>query len=205
MKKQILTILLLSVFTLISHAQKIELTPFAGYTFADKIPIELGEAKIYGGFTWGGIFAVKIAKYSFLELNYTRVDAKATAYSDLPGFIDVEDKVSVNYILAGINKTFPVLKKGVVFVGINLGSCILASKTDKFTTMTKFSIGISSGIKYPINKKLALRVQAFLNTPVTDEGETIWWSSGNGVTAGSTSYFPLTQFGLTGGAVINLK
>ena len=91
------------------------------------------------------------------------------------------------------------------FAGINLGSGIVASKDDKFSTMTKFVIGVDAGIKYSFSEKFGVRVQAFLNTPVTDEGETIWWSSGTGTTAGSTSYFPLTQFGVTAGLIYYLK
>ena len=204
LKKIILLGCFIFAITLVSRAQRFELTPFGGYTFADKIPIELGEATIKGGITYGGIFSFDFKKRNTFEIIFSRMDATATAYSDVPGFIDMTDQVDVNYILAGIKWRFPINKQALFFAGINLGPGIIASKDDKFTTMTKFAIGVDAGIKYSLSEKLGLRFQAFLNTPVTDEGETIWWSSGTGTTAGSTSYFPLTQFGLTAGLVFHI-
>ena len=201
-------IIVIAIFSFIAAssvmAQQLELFVHSGYTFGDKFPLSGGRGKIYDGHTYGGLFSVEISDFYAIELAYSRQDSRVLAISDYLG-LDVDEKVSVNYILAGGNRLMKVNEKVTLFSGLKLGAVIIASKKDAFDNVTKFAVGLNAGAKYFMTEKLGLRVQANLNFPVTDVGGSLWWSPGSGLDAGVSSYTPVLQFGFTGGLVFKIK
>jgi hypothetical protein len=111
---------LMIALTTTSTAQQIEISPFAGYTFADIFTITGGTAHIGDGFTYGGSVAVTAGKRYFVELSYLRTDMILSAYSSYAS-VDVEDAVSSNYIMVGGNRLFTTTGKVVPYAGISIG------------------------------------------------------------------------------------
>lgn len=201
-------VIVIAIFSFIAAssvmAQQLELFVHSGYTFGDKFPLSGGRGKIYDGHTYGGLLSVDISDFYAIELAYSRQDSRVLAISDYLG-LDVDEKVSVNYILAGGNRLMKVNEKVTLFSGLKLGAVIIASKKDAFDNVTKFAVGLNAGAKYFMTEKLGLRVQANLNFPVTDVGGSLWWSPGGGLDAGVSSYTPVLQFSFTGGLVFKIK
>lgn len=205
MKKLFLLATVLFATCTISWAQGLQLYPFAGYTFADRFPISGGTARIGDGFTYGGALAFVVSDYYAVELKYSRMDADVSAYSPYNNIDIYGEPVSLNYILLGGSKLFPVSEEAILFSGLNLGVGIMGSKDDTFNTITKFAAGINAGVKYFFTKSAGIRLQANLDFPVTDVGGSLWWSPGSGTQVGVSSYVPFLQFGFTGGLVLKLK
>lgn len=202
MRKFFLLSTLLLLTSMLSMAQSIQFTPFAGYTFADKFNIGGGTARIGDGFAYGGILSLFAGKYNALDLTYSRQGATGSAYSTYQN-INVSGPVNVNYIFAGGTRHIPISDEAMFFTGLNLGVGFLSS--DGFKSVTKFAAGMNGGIKYFLNDRIGLRLQANLNFPVTDLGASFWWDPSSGTSVGVTSYVPVLQFGFTGGLIFKLK
>jgi len=97
-----------------------ELTPFGGYTFADKFNIDQGTASISDGFTYGATVSMITDKVNALEFTYSRLEAHVSAFSEYHG-IDMNSPVGLNYIFIGGTRKFPLnLKPLQFFSGVNI-------------------------------------------------------------------------------------
>ncbi len=182
--------------------QSISITPFGGYTFADKTDIPGGRAKLGDGFTYGGWLTFGLTETYELELMYSRQDADGSySYSN---YYD-SDPLAVNYILIGGNRLFPVSPNVTLFSGLKLGASIIGSKDDYFDNITKFAVNIEGGMKYFINDKIGLRLQADLGMPMVHMQGDLWWSLGSGPDAGVSGSSPFLQFGFKGGIIYRIK
>jgi len=197
----------------VSNAQGVEITPFAGYTFGDKFPIEGGEVKFTGGSNYGGTLAFNASDHIALELTYSRVNSTASVHSV---YLE-EDKnnksgpVNTNYFLVGASRLFPLTDEVTLFAGLNLGGTfLLAPKSDlaqdgDFKSTTSFAAGVNAGAKYFFNDHFGLRGQASLIFPVTSMGTGFWWDPTNDGTTGTTTNIPLLQFGFTAGIIYRIS
>jgi hypothetical protein len=204
MKKIILLICITILTTTLIKAQDFQFTPFAGYTFADKFKIDRGNARIGGGFTYGGILSYVIHESIAIELTYSRQDCDASAYSDYYE-IDVWGPISANYIYLGGSKLLQLNEDMFLFTGTNVGMGIYSGKDNSTSSTTKFAVGLNGGLKYFFSDKVGLRLQANLNFPITDIGGGLWWGIGSGPSVGLTSRIPFLQFGFSGGLVFTLN
>jgi hypothetical protein len=185
-------------------AQKVELTPLAGYTFRSTVNITNGEARINDGFTYGGALTIAASPYNAIEISYYRYETEATAYSSYNGFVDVSKDVAVNYMLIGGQRLFPVNEQVTPFTGFNVGAGWLGSKDDSFSTITKFSMGFDAGVKIMVSEKVGLRLQTNFIFPITSTGGSMYWGSG-GSGVGLTGYVPIWSFGFNGGLIFKIK
>jgi len=191
--------------TFVSKAQHLELYPFAGYTFGTHCYVTGGTAKLSDGFTYGGTLSIVAGQNNSVEVTYMRQDATGTANSIIPGFINVKDPMSVNYIFIGGSRLFPVNDMVTPFFGANVGMGILASKDNYFSNIEKLAFGVDLGVKIMVSDKVGIRLQSNLNMPVTNVGAGLWWSSGGGSSVGVTGNIPFVQFGFTGGLILRMK
>jgi len=202
MKKLLLFSTLMLSITLMSNAQHIEATPFAGYTFGSSFDFNGGKASLSDGFTYGGIFGYQAGNMA-LELTYSREDTKGSAHS-YDDHINVNDTpVSINYVFLGGSRLYPLSDETTLFTGLNMGVGFISNQD--YRSETKFSVGFNGGVKYFFSEKIGLRLQASLNFPITDLSSEFWWSPGANNAYAVTSYVPILQFGLTGGLIIRLK
>jgi len=181
------------VISLSTKAQGVEITPFAGYTFGDKFPIEGGEVKFTGGFNYGVTLAFNANDQIALELTYSRVNSTATAQS-----VYLEDDknnksgpVNTNYFLVGASRLFPLSDEVTLFAGLNLGGAFLLAPDIDFKSTTAFAAGINAGAKYFFNDHFGLRGQAGLNFPLTSMCTGYWWNPTNNGNTGTTTNVPL--------------
>ncbi len=213
MKKLLFIPCIMLIFDFSSNAQGVEITPFAGYTFGDKFPIEGGEVKFSGGSNYGGTLVFNANEQLALELTYSRVNSDASVYS-----VYLEDDknnksgpVNTNYFLVGASRLFPLSDEVTLFAGLNLGGAfLLAPKSDlspntDFKSSTAFAAGVNAGAKYFFNDHFGLRGQASLNFPVTSMGTGYWWDPTNSGTVGTTTNVPLLQFGFTAGLIYRIS
>lgn len=188
----------------LSVAQSVEISPMIGYNFADKFNVDGGTARISDGMSYGGSITIIPQGFNSIELTYRRMDGTMTANSVYLSK-SFEEPVSTNYVFISGNRMAP-LSKSVMFTGgLNLGVGFITSKNDVFSTVTKFAMGLNAGIKYFVNDKAGIRVQANLDFPVTSIGATFGWSSSGGAYAGAGGYVPFWQFGFSGGLVYKLR
>jgi hypothetical protein len=213
MRKLLFITSIMMVLALSSNAQGVEITPFAGYTFGDKFPIEGGEVKFTGGSNYGGTLAFNASEQIALELTYSRVNSTGSVHS-----VYLEDDknnksgpVNTNYFLVGASRLFPLTDEVTLFAGLNLGGAfLLAPKSElspdnDFKSSTAFAAGVNAGAKYFFNDHFGLRGQASLNFPVTSMGTGYWWDPTNSGTVGTTTNVPLLQFGFTAGIIYKIS
>lgn len=156
------------------------------------------------GFTYGGALTIAPGKYNVVEISYYRYQTTATAKSNYSGFIDFSDPIAVNYMLIGGQRLFPASEMVTGFSGFNIGASWLGSRDDKFSTITKFAVGIDAGVKIMATEKVGIRLQANLNCPISDVGGTFYWGTG-GPGVGMSGYVPIWSFGFNGGLILRIK
>jgi hypothetical protein len=199
--------LLLSVFIFFTvfiprvWAQTYEITPFLGYTLADKFNFDQGVAGVEDGFTYGVTFSMISDMVNSLEFTYSRQETYVTAYSDYHE-IDMNSPSGVNYFLLGGTRLFPLRRAPIeFFAGVSFGVIVLGSKDNEFSTMTKMAVGFNGGMRYFFNKNIGIRIQPNLNFPITNPGGEYWWNPAEGAEADVPSKVPFLQFGFLGGMV----
>ncbi len=201
MKNYLLLILVLSLFSSgILAQQKYELTPFAGYTIADKFNFDQGTSGVSDGFTYGATLSMISDKVNALEFTYSRQETIVSAYSEFHE-IDMQSPAGVNYIFIGGSRLFPLRRVPIeFFAGVNFGVIILGSKTDEFETLIKMAVGFNGGIKYFFTKTIGLKIQPNLNFPITNPGSEYWWNPAE-AQAEVPSKVPFLQFGFMAGGL----
>jgi hypothetical protein len=195
-----LTLLMLSFTEVFS--QKIQVTPFSGYTFGNRFSIEGGRAEISGGHTWGGAVSIPLPSDFSLEFLYSRHMTTVSAASINLSESIVSD-AAYNYFLAGVNRNFIIPNSGLkLYGGTKIGASVLSSLDDGFSTRTNFAVSIGAGLVYLINDFAGLHLGANVKAPVLGSGINLWWGTGSGPQVGVSSWAPIVQFNLLGGIVL---
>lgn len=200
----ILATLFLLAFALTSIAQTVELTPFAGYTFRSTKNYTGGYTRINDGFTYGGALTIAPSPYNAIEISYYRYETTAEARTDYAGYEVFDGPVAMNYMFIGGQRLFPANDKVTGFTGFNLGAGWMGSTNDKFSTMTKFALGIDAGVKIMASEKVGIRLQTNLNFPITTAGGSFYVGTGGSGVA-MYGYVPVLSFGFTGGLIFKIK
>jgi hypothetical protein len=202
--KKLITLFTFTIVLNQAFSQSIQLSPYSGYTFSNKISIDGGTAKISGGHTFGGILTVALPiNYNF-EILYSRHINEVTASSTML-VEDFRSDAAYNYILAGFNRIIHIPNTGLKFYGgPKFGATILSSIDDKFSTRTNFAVALDAGMVLMVNNFIGLRVGANVKAPIVNSGVNLWWGTGSGPQVGVSSWSPIAQFNLLGGIVINI-
>jgi len=203
-KTSILAILMLMTLALTTKAQSVELTPLFGYTFRSTVQITNGEARVNDGFTYGGALTIVPSPFNAIEISYYGYQTTGTAQSGYSGFEFVSKDVSVNYMLIGGQRLFPVNDRVTPFTGFNLGAAWLGSGDNSFNTITKFALGFDAGVKIMASEKIGIRLQTNFHFPITSAGGSFYWGTGGGG-VGLTGYVPIWSFGFNGGLIFKIK
>lgn len=203
MKKILFLISMFLLLNVNSFSQGLSIFVHSGYTFGDRFPVYGGTGKIYDGHTYGGAINYEISDFYAIEISYSRQDSRVTAVSSSL-LQAIDEPLSSNYILGGVNRQLKVSDEATLYGGLKLGAVIYSTSGSRFDAVTRFAVGLNAGAKYMFAEKIGLRIQANLNSPVTDIGSSLWWSPGSGVNVGVSSYTPILQFGFTGGLVFQL-
>lgn len=202
--KKIFTLFTFTLVICQVFSQSIQLSPYSGFTFSNKISIDGGIAKISGGHTFGGIVTVTLPINYDFEILYSRHINEVTASSTML-LDEFRSDAAYNYILAGFNRIIRIPNTGLkVYGGPKFGASILSSIDDKFSTRTKFAVALDAGMVYMVNDIIGLRLGANVKAPIVNSGVNLWWGIGSGPQVGLSSWSPIVQFNFLGGIVINL-
>lgn len=185
------------------NAQKLQIAPFAGYTFADKFRFDRGNARIGDGFTYGGTLSLLLRNSTSVNLTYSRQDCDFYAFSDYYD-IDIDGRISANYIFLGASEMYNVSNEFSLFAGSNVGMAVYSGQSRDLETKTHFAVGFNAGLNYFFTEQVGIRLQGTLNFPITNLDAVFWWGTG-GSSVGVSSRVPFLQFGLLGGLVFNLN
>jgi hypothetical protein len=224
MKKQSFLIITTLFLSLISFAQdttsdfrsgpSIRLNLYGAYAFDDSFDSYYDyenyyEGTLQGGFIYGGGIEYELARNSFIELSYQRLDTNAPTRYYAGGLFDqyADFDVAANYIMLGGNRSFR--KPGAMiegFGGLSAGMAIVNIEnpnTGNSDNLTKFAWGMKAGAIVWASDKVGIKLQGQLLSVTQSVGGGIYFGTGGGG-AGVSSYSTFYQFTLGGGLVFDL-
>lgn len=181
-----------------------ELSPFAGYTFQHRFDVTGGEAKLGGGFSFGGTIGYRIGPGLEAEVLFSHQNNQSTANSIFLSR-DVDEATTVQYFMGGLNKIWVSRDESTnYFLGFKLGSASLSSRDNNFASITQFAVLLNGGVKYFVSERFGLRGGAGLGIPIYESGAGLWWSPGSPTGVNREDWSPIVQFGLQVGVIYKI-
>ena len=208
MKK--LIVFTVAFFTLHGLFAQVELTPYGGWLWTGSVfmPTYTGNwnsqnAKVSDMGNYGVRLGVRLPSYLIAEFewNHTEMDFQ---YRDIDG-----DRrtipLSANYYWLGAVRE---LQEGplVPFGIFNIGAANFKSQ-ESGNSATYFAVGFGGGIKYFMNDRIGLRLQARIMAPMSFSGVYFGCgigTGGAGCSTGVSSYSSVIQGDFTGGIILKL-
>jgi len=208
MRKLILVFLFIgSISVLNVQAQNVRLNLYGNYAFDDKINIYNLNARLNGGFLYGGGLEYMLGPKFGTEIQYQRLDSEMSFYYNYGGVSDAGRlNYSLNYVMAGFNN-YMQLPSGIEpYYGLLLGMSImdLQSNNLNLESKVKFAWGARVGANIALSRQLSLRVQAELRSIVESIDADLNINIG-GINPAISTNSVLYQFNLGGGLVYKLK
>jgi len=202
------TLIAFLIVPLIVTAQ-IDIAPSIGYMFGGRLNYYQGELKIKDNMNYGvSVIVPNISWGTDLEINYTRMDSRATfqPYNNFPDYEYTEFDVSVNYIQIGAIKTFSDDNAFKPFGSFSLGTTIFSPKTD-YNDVWRFSITLGLGAKIAISERVGVILRGRLMMPMVFAGVGGYYGIGSGGSGGGlyvNSYSTIIQGDFNGGIYFSL-
>jgi hypothetical protein len=199
MKSYTLALLLLATGNFV-EAQKIWLTPFAGYTFRENITFSSGSsAEIADGAHYGFLLEYMVKPKVGIELAYQRQDTKATSQN----FISIEPtKLAIQYTTIGFLRHHYFTERINGYAGLNLGIATSSNK-DLNTNYSRLAAGFRLGCILKPSRKISLRIQGQVLSVVQGFNAGLYAGTG-GAGAGVSTYSTIFQWGLAVGIGIGI-
>jgi opacity protein-like surface antigen len=183
-------------------AQKVELTPFAGFQFGGGLDTYSGQFDLGNTLNYGAALGAMIRPGKIIEFTWSRqdTDAKIEAVpSDLPLF-----DVAVSYWHLGGQYQVPVQSGRVqVFTLGSLGATQLDPDASSVDSEWRFSLAAGGGVKIPVNPRVSIRLQGRAWFTFFDTSGSIF--VGGGGTSVSVSGNVMVQGEFGGGIAIALR
>lgn len=213
LNKMIKRLLLLAIIFITSHQlfAQIEITPYYGWQWTGSIPLfnnpgfyNSQNAKVSDKANYGVRLGANVRPgiTAEFEWNHTNVEM---FYRDIDG-IDSSVPISANYYWLGFLKEFmegPVVPFGI----FNIGVSNFKNTGGGGQNTTALAVGFGAGIKYFMNDKFGLRLQARLYSPMQFAGISIGCgigTGGGGCGTGVNSFSSIIQGDFTGGIILKL-
>jgi hypothetical protein len=196
MKRSTLIGLAIFFASFFSYAQKFELTPQYGYQIGAKYSYYGGYIKLTGSDQYGFTVGAHASDDVIIEFMWAQQNA-AVRVKDVilyPQETEITD-VTVNHYQIGAIHTFGY-NDAKPFFGMSAGWSTFNPDESIFSSNTKFSLGISGGLKYLFSDHIGIRLQTQLLIPI-DWGGVYVGSGGSGVTAGGS----ILQLNFSGGLI----
>ena len=213
MKRSLLAILFFTSISLIAQDSKIELIPFAGYTFSGKQSYPNADTDMKDATNFGMALDLRIARSNLVELMYNVIptNVNSTIYwGPTVGTERKETPLNAEYYHIGGVQEFST-ENVRPFTVVTLGATRFAPTGETTSNLDDavvnadvwaFSAALGGGAKIMFSERIGLRLQARLLLPMYFNGVGIYCSSGCGGGASFGVYF--LQLDLTGGLVIGL-
>jgi hypothetical protein len=179
-----------------SYSQKVEITPQYGYQIGAKYNYYGGYIKLKGSDQYGVTLGLAVNSDMHVEFMWTQQNTSVSIKDviEFPIETDISD-VKVNHYQIGGVYSFDTTDVIPIF-GMSLGWSTFNPEEDRFSSNTKFTIGLTGGLKYFFTKNIGIRLQSQLLMPI-DWGGAYIGSGGSGVTVGGT----LLQLNFSGGLI----
>ncbi len=203
--KKILILLAIVFFSVAGKAQKagsLTLNLYGGYTFRDKVNVDVSYANVDAGFQYGGGLEYFLQSTSSIEVKYLRMDTRIPYYLANGTHVNInKDKGAVQYILAGYTGYFGnSSSRAVPYAGLGMGAGIISIKDGN--SATKFAWDAKLGVKIKTESLVSINLQAYFQSITSAVGSDYWVYPGGALVA-VPGYVSLFQFGL--GAVVSLN
>jgi len=211
--KKIKLLLLTILFPALMFSQGgVELVPFAGYMFGGSIKFIEGKLNIEDGMNYGLSILVPVQTLVDVELNWTRMDSKATfsPYAGYPLYEYHEANLATNYFQIGGISKFYNSNNSVAqpFGSFSLGATWFDASSTGSTTSTgsfhdvwRFSITLGLGVKLMFSERIGIMLRGRLMMPMTFGGTSFYFGTGGSGLAVNTWITPL-QGDFNGGLII---
>ncbi len=207
-KKYIIALFLF--VTTISFSQKaFEISPSAGYMVSGRVQFVEGIFDIKDAPSFGVSASIKSNSHMGVELDYTWASATDAHFrSSIPLLIkDFDTKINIHHI--SINSISYLTSHETIqpFFNIGLGLAIFDIKDSGKSDPVKFSLNMGLGLKYFINDRIGIKLQARIIAPLLLEGVGFYGSVGSGGSSSGLSLntsIPILEGDFRGGLIIRL-
>ncbi len=177
----------------------ITLEAFGGWLWTSRAGYTGNEFIVDDEGNYGARIGVQPNDAILVEFEYNHTDTRITGNNFVSG--NVSEDVSMDYYMLGINKHMaegPAIPYGL----LNLGVMNMKGKTINFSE-NWFTVGLGGGLKYYLNDKIGIRLQARLLLPMQFGGIGIGCGTG-GCGGGVSTYTTTIQGDFTGGVILKL-
>ena len=202
--KRIKLLLLTALFPILVFSQGVELVPFAGYMFGGSIDYYEGKLKLENGMDYGISVLVPVQYLVDLEINYTRMDSKASfsPYFGYPNLSYREATVATNYFQVGaISKFYNSDSKVTPFGSVSLGATWFTSS--EFSDVWRFSAALGLGVKIMFSERIGIMLRGRMLMPMIFGGTSLYFGTG-GAGAGVNAFIAPLQGDFNGGLIIKI-
>jgi hypothetical protein len=194
------TILILSGMKV--GAQKVELSPFAGYETGAKISYNAGTLHIGDGMDWGGSLDVGIGGGRFGEFSYSHLGTYLEKESGISNERICD--LAVDYYSLGVLQEIKVDAGATPYGLFTLGIVNYRPTSNDISSEIKMHISFAGGVKIKASERIGVRLQARLLVPLYYAGT--YFSVGTGGAGyGISGGIQGVQGDFTAALVINLK
>ena len=207
MMKKLKLLIATVVFPVLLFSQvSVDLVPFAGYMFGGNIQYYEGKVKIDNGMNYGLSVFVPVHDLLDLEVNYTRMQSKAS-FSPYLGYPNLEYKetdLTTNYIhIGGISKFYSKSTMITPFGSTSIGATWFSPTDNSFNSVWRFSVNLGLGVKVMFSDRVGIMLRGRLMMPMYFGGIGMYAGTGGAGVGVSTFVAPL-QGDFNGGLVIRL-
>jgi hypothetical protein len=205
--KKIKLLFVAIIFPTIIFSQQggVEIVPFAGYMFGGSINYYEGKLKIENGMDYGVSVLVPVHDLLDVELNYTRMDSKAsfTTYTGYPN-VDRTTNLATNYIQIGaVSKFYTHNTKATPFGSLSLGATWFSPSEGEFSDVWRFSAALGLGVKVMFSDRIGIMLRGRLLMPMYFGGVGIYAGTGGSGVSVNSVVAPL-QGDFNGGLIIKI-
>lgn len=206
MKKIKLLLIAILLPGMIIAQRGVELVPFAGYMFGGSVNYYEGKLKIENGVNYGASLLVPIHDFLDLEVNYTRMESKASfsPYYGYPNLDYAESNLATNYIqIGGISKFYAQSTQVTPFGSLSLGATWFSPDDADFGDVWRFSMALGLGAKIMFSDRIGIMVRGRLLMPMYFGGVGVYAGTGGSGVSVNSVVAPL-QGDFNGGLIIKL-
>ena len=208
MKNIITLLLIISSFSVYSQ---IEVSPMVGYFFGGRSQFYEGDIKIQDNIDYGIHLAFEMGAHSGAELSYTTSPSVAEwrpSFNYSEDFPARDFNMNTHIFLLGGYKGMELANDQVIgFVNFKGGAILYHPSEGNISDVWRFLISAGGGIKYFINDKIGLRIQANMYMPLYFNGAGIYCGIGSGGSncgASLNGTAVIFQGDITGGLIFKL-
>ena len=190
----------------------VEIVPFSGYMFGGSIKFVEGKLNVEDGMDYGISVLVPVQTLLDVELNWTRMDSKATftPYAGYPGLSTRESNLATNYFQLGIiSKFYSRSTKAEPFGSFSLGATWFDPSNESlndgtsFQDVWRFSVILGLGVKIMFSERIGIMLRGRLMMPMTFAGTSFYFGTGGSGLSMNSWVAPL-QGDFNGGLIIKL-